>query len=52
MPISMLFWFLMILALFVLGWANWPDRKGMGGSFLLWVILFLIGWHDFGFILK
>ena len=52
MPVSMLFWLLMLLLLFFGCWACWPERKACGGGLLLWAILFLIGWKVFGFILK
>lgn len=54
MTIGFLFWLLMILWLIfgVVG-PNWPPN-GRGwfpicGSFLLWVLLFLLGWRVFGF---
>lgn len=55
MPIGLLFWILMILWL-VFGFFSWnrPDwRWGWAGNvFLLFVLFFLLGWHDFGFILQ
>lgn len=53
MPIGYLFWLLMILWL-----ANgfWWNRENygvwIGGNWVLFVLLFLLGWHDFGFILQ
>jgi hypothetical protein len=54
MPVGLLFWFLMILwLLFGLGWAWTPrDRFGIGGGFLLWIVIALLGWKVFGFILQ
>lgn len=55
MSIGLLFWILMILALvFGLwrGYADPPGRIGMGMSFFLWFLLFLLGWKVFGFILQ
>lgn len=54
MPIGLLFWMLMILALIAqigaeYGWFG--ARAWLGGVFL-WFLLFLLGWHDFGFILQ
>jgi hypothetical protein len=56
MPIGLLFWMLMLLSLFGLfgiGWWGWGGARGpfMSG-FLLWFLIFLLGWHDFGFILQ
>lgn len=57
MPISFIFWLLMLLWL-LFGFAiYWPaDRTSgprvflpMGGNLLLFVLLFLLGWKAFGF---
>lgn len=56
MPLGLLFWFLMILWL-VLG-VDWAGLRGdggwrpFGGSLLLFILLFIIGWKTFGFILS
>jgi hypothetical protein len=55
MPISLLFWMLMVLWLF--SWAatrfgGWTGPYLHASDFLLFILLFLLGWHDFGFILK
>ncbi len=55
MPISILFWVLMIIALLFGGWRGWsdaPSRPFYGFGLLLWVLLFLLGWEVFGFILQ
>jgi hypothetical protein len=54
MPIGLLFWILMILWIIFWGWTTWGPGAtyAWGGSFLLFVLLFLLGWHDFGFILQ
>lgn len=59
MTIGLLFWILMILW-FIFGVAPiWPAApntpaawRPFGGSFLLWILLFLLGWHTFGFPIK
>lgn len=58
MTIGFLFWLLMVLWLiFGLG-VNWPSTPGpraflpLGGSLLLFILLFLLGWKAFGFILQ
>jgi hypothetical protein len=55
MTIGFLFWLLMILWLiFGLYW-SWPATPApaafwpIGGHFVLWVLLFLLGWKVFGF---
>jgi hypothetical protein len=56
MPIGLLFWMLMILVLFFgggIGYWGWGGQRGPFYSWLLlWFLLFLLGWHDFGFILQ
>ncbi len=53
MPVSVIFWVLMIIAA-VVGVA--ATRGGpyfaWGGSFLIWILLFLLGWRVFGFIVS
>jgi len=57
MTIGFIFWLLMILwFLFGMYW-NWPaDNKPnvgvLGGSFLLFILLFLLGWKVFGFVIQ
>lgn len=56
MSIGLLFWVLMILWL-VLGLYGGRAKIGsgdivfIGGGVLLFVLLFLLGWHSFGFII-
>ena len=57
MPIGLLFWFLMILWLIFGLFPNWPGTVAgpwgyapVFGSILLFVLLLLLGWHEFGFI--
>ena len=54
MPIGLLFWVLMVLW-FIFGlWSNGPGSTALGGwgwlpnALLLFVLLGLLGWHDFG----
>lgn len=59
MPIGWIFWMLMILwAVFGVFW-NYPaggiNRTSFapfGGSVLLFILLFLLGWHEFGFVIQ
>jgi len=51
MTIGFLFWILMLFWLIFGFWVYWPnpDRRLSGGHFLLWFLLFLLGWSVFGF---
>jgi hypothetical protein len=55
MPIGMIFWMLMILWFVFWGWTTWgPGGSAFswGPSIFLFALLFLLGWHDFGFVIK
>jgi hypothetical protein len=56
MPIGYIFWLLMILWLvgfWGFGFAGWGGARGPYYSgFFLWLLLFFLDWHDFGFILQ
>ena len=56
MPIGILFWALFILWIMFRGvwWRNGRDwAYGWGGdTMLIMVLLFLLGWAEFGFILQ
>ena len=60
MTIAMLFWILMLFWLvFGLYW-NWPQGAApapgwywpVGSNLLLFILLFLLGWHAFGFPIR
>lgn len=55
MPIGILFWFLMILWFLFWGLATWNPSIGpygpIGHGLLLFILLALLGWHDFGPVL-
>lgn len=52
MTIGLLFWILMIVWLVFGFWAWWPINRVNGPNFLLWFLLFLLGWGVFGFPIK
>lgn len=53
MPIGFLFWLLMVLFLVFGLWRGWAgERYFAGGSLLLFVLLFLLGWAEFGFVIQ
>jgi len=54
MPISFIFWLLMLLWLLFGLWWNWPGGNAgpygpIGNNLLLFILLFLLGWKVFGF---
>jgi hypothetical protein len=53
MSIGLIFWVLMLLWLvsyWGTNWGGWGPNAGHAGSLLLFILFFLLGWHDFGFI--
>ncbi len=51
MPISILFWVIYVVAILFYGVANWPLNRSTASSFVLFVLLFLLGWRVFGFVI-
>lgn len=51
LSIGLVFWICMLLILvFGVGWVwDWNNRPLWGHNFLLWLLLFLLGWGVFGF---
>lgn len=52
MTLGMCFWIVMLFWLVFGLWAWWPLNRANGPSFLLWLLLFLLGWAVFGFPIK
>jgi putative Ca2+/H+ antiporter (TMEM165/GDT1 family) len=48
MPLSILFWVLMILWVIFAVWTTWPDHKKSGAHLLLFLLLLVLGWAVFG----
>jgi hypothetical protein len=55
MTMSFVFWFLMLCSLIFNGWGTWPAPGAprsawapFGGSFLLFIVLCILGWAQFG----
>lgn len=49
MPLGLAFWILMLLWLAFGVWWNWPNHATwIGGNALLFILLALLGWHEFG----
>lgn len=55
MTIGFIFWLLMILWAVFGVYSNPPTRENFpafGGSLLLFILLFLLGWKTFGFVIQ
>jgi len=52
MPKGLLFWILMILWLVFGLYYGYPDRRFLGGTLLIFVLFFLLGWAVFGFVVQ
>jgi hypothetical protein len=53
MPIGLIFWVIMLL--WIISWfgttfGNWGGPFVYVSSGLIFILFFLLGWHDFGFI--
>jgi hypothetical protein len=51
MDIGLAFWVVYIVAVIVYGVLNWPLSRASSSTFVFFVLIFLLGWHDFGFII-
>jgi hypothetical protein len=55
MPIGYIFWaiFLVIIILNIVGWRAGPNWEyGWTGNLVILILIFLLGWAEFGFILQ
>ncbi len=52
MSFALVYWILMLLWIVFGLWGNWPAQGGnfrpIGGTLLLFILLVILGWHDFG----
>lgn len=52
MTLALLFWILMLFWLLFGCWRNYPFTAGnfapFGGDLLLFLLLLILGWHEFG----
>jgi hypothetical protein len=55
MGTALIYWILMFLWLIFGFWWNWPGRPAvagpwgpLGNTFLLWILMLILGWHSFG----
>ena len=52
MPLSIFFWVLFLIWVLFAGYRNRADYYLLGGHGLLAVLVFLLGWAEFGFIVS
>ena len=54
MPIGYIFWaiFLVIIILNIVGWRSPGWQYGWTSDIVILILLFLLGWAEFGFILQ
>lgn len=54
MKIGLLFWMLYVLGVVLGIYRSRDDMKSfaLGGGLLVWILLFLLGWHSFGFVVQ
>lgn len=56
MPIGFIFWLIYLLALIFSVWGYWtptnPNYRPLGGALLFFILVGLLGWHDFGFPIR
>ena len=48
MDLGTAFWVVFLVCLLVGGWAFWGNPRGMGVSFGVGLLLFILGWAQFG----
>jgi hypothetical protein len=52
MPLAIAFWVVYLISLVVSSWSWWPFTRERGPIFLVWLLLFMLGWKVFGFPLQ
>jgi hypothetical protein len=52
MPMGVLFWMIMVIWFVTYGWGTWGSGPSWAHGIVLFILLFLLGWHDFGFVVK
>lgn len=48
MTLGLAFWVIMLIWLIFGVWSAWPNVHAAGGTGLLFVLLFILGWAQFG----
>jgi len=52
MTLAIAFWIFMILFLVFGTWSAWPNVQGAGGNLILFILLLILGWAEFGSPIK
>lgn len=52
MSLSVLFWVIWIVAILFTGFVNWPANRSWGGWIVVFVLLAILGYAQFGSIVK
>ncbi len=52
MTIGLVFWIIFLICIIFNVWRVYPDWKQGGGSLIVYVLIFLLGWRVFGFIIQ
>ncbi len=52
MTLALAFWILMLLSLFFGLYTDWPNHNLVGRNLILWLLLLLLGWAQFGAPIK
>ena len=52
MTLALMFWILMLLWLVFGVWSAWPNVQAAGGTGLLFFLLLILGWAQFGSPIK
>ena len=48
MSLGLAFWIIYLVAFIFSAWRSWPNQGQIIDGLPLWLLLGLLGWHDFG----
>jgi hypothetical protein len=48
MPLGLAFWIIMLVCLVFWTWQSWGNHLYLGGGFVIFILLAIIGWKVFG----
>lgn len=48
MSLGLAFWVIMLVWLVFQLWTNWPNLRAGGGNLILFILLLILGWAQFG----
>ena len=54
MPLAYFFWAIYVLCIVFGYWGYWDNAapQRFGGYFVLWILVGMLGWHEFGAAVK